>query len=160
MLNKSDHNLEKLKEGFMFWNKHRTTLDEQEGIIDFSNLRIDGSNWRYNELKNAELHHCNFQNTEFRDIDFIDIDFSGSDFTNARFINVRFTKCRFSLISFKNVVFKDTSWFHASLDAIDFSELNAFDNIRFFKCFLNKDILKGMDPQTAIFEDCDFKLNK
>ena len=160
MTNTPDYNLEKLKEGFLFWNKYRTDIDEKQGNIDLSHLQIEGRHWRFNELKNAELHQCNFTNTEFRDIDFIDIDFSGSDFTNARFINVRFTKCHFSGNSLENVYFNDTSWFHSSWCNTVFPVLKSFDTIRFYKCSFTKDLFDRMGVPDAIFEDCHFNLSE
>lgn len=156
MFNTPDHNLEKLKEGYLFWNKYRNSLENQTDQIDLSNVQVAGKHWRYNEMKSAELHNCNFKNTHFRDIDFIDIDFSKSDFSNARFSNVHFTKCHFSSNSFKNVYFKDTSWYYASMKELAFPGLKNFENIRFYKCSFDSAVFKGIDMPEDIFEGCNF----
>jgi uncharacterized protein YjbI with pentapeptide repeats len=156
MPNTPDHNFSKLQEGFLFWNRYRSSLNNKEHRVDFRNLKIVGDHWRYNELKSAELDHCDFRHTEFRDIDFIGIDFSKSDFSNARFINVHFTKCHFSENAFTNAYFKDTSWFYVSLTDLIFPPPENLDHIRFFKCTIGSSILQAGIIPPECFEECEF----
>ena len=154
----AENNLERLKQGFLFWNKYRIAQGQPESRIDFTNLQIEGVHWKFNELKNANLSNCQFINTKFFNIDFLDIDFSDSDFTNASFENAHFANCEFKGTSFRDVIFKDTEWFHSNLSGIHFSDTTRFENIHFFKCSFRKDFLKELDLPNDIFEACTFDL--
>jgi uncharacterized protein YjbI with pentapeptide repeats len=156
MVNTASKNLDQLYSGFAIWNDYRMHEDFPPGKIDLTHLEIEGSLWRFNELKNADLSHCDFEGTNFKDIDFLGVDFTNSAFTRSIFSNVRFTKCVFSNTSFEEIVLDETSWYHSEFRQVDLSKIKSFKNISFYKCSFPKDVLEIAKRSPELFEDCSF----
>ena len=150
-------NLDRLKQGFLFWNKYRDEANIPTGMLDLSDLEIDGRYWRFNELKNANLGNCLFRKTTFRDIDFLDIDFSNADFSHASFINVHFSHCHFSGSSFEKALFQKTAWYHSDLKEVDFTQAKQLETLYFYRCTFQKNALHTLNLPEEIFEECIFE---
>ena len=158
MSNLAIKNLEKLKQGFLFWNKYRASLEGSMDTFDFSNLQFEGELWRHNELKNAELRNSDFTKTVFRNIDFLNVEFNGSDFSDASFYNVHFTNCIMDGCLFKNAVFNDVSWYYTNFKNIHFTKTNGIQKMRFYKCSFPKNSLEDLKTSALSFEECQFDL--
>ena len=155
-MNSAVQNLERLKQGFLFWNKYRESQEELIKGVDFSELQFDGDLWRHNELKNADLSNSQFRQCEFRNIDFLDVNFRGSDFGDATFNNVHFTMCAIDDSSFKNVVFRDVIWYYTDFSKVDFSKINDIQNMRFYKCSFPVDLRNNLNIPEDAFVECKF----
>lgn len=146
-----------LVQGAIFWNKYREKELGENTRPDFNDLELSGGNWRYNEIRGAEMTNCDFINTQIKELTFRESDFTESDFTNCDLHKVDFSSCNFSSIQLKNAKFRSVLWYHGILENLNFKEADYFGESYFFQCNLRKVDFSGINLKATIFENCELE---